>query len=167
MSSWISVRDRLPDKDGSYIVASKLTGKYATDGYDVMCMNYAKTLYKINALFPEWNELVKKYKYDENTYDGWNAKAQEEYKKLYDRPGFYFKHGYGEATDVGIDSYTCNDELVVYYWMPFPDPPSEIELNIFNEEETYNDCAVQILKNNATGQTSIGWWKNNKENKDE
>lgn len=125
MAEWISVRNRLPDKNDVYIVASKLTGPFGLNGYDVMPMHYAKSLFKINAIFPEWGNLVKKYKYDKDTYDGWNAKAQEEYKKLYDRPGFYFTHGYGEATDVEIDSDTCTDEIRVYYWMPLPEPPED------------------------------------------
>lgn len=125
MTEWISVRDRLPEKDGTYIVASKLLSLNSSKIYDVTTMRYAKSLYRINASLPEWNKLVEKYKYDADTHDGWNVKAQEEYKKLYDHPGFYFMHGHGEATDVSIDSNACDDEIRVYYWMPFPDPPKD------------------------------------------
>lgn len=35
-----------------------------------------------------------------------------------------------------------------------------VETNIFDKEEIYNDCTVQILSNSITGEESIGWWKN-------
>ena len=35
-----------------------------------------------------------------------------------------------------------------------------VESNIYNQEEIHKNCTVQILKNSATGETSIGWWEN-------
>lgn len=35
-----------------------------------------------------------------------------------------------------------------------------IETNIYDKEEIYTDCTVQILTNTKTGETSVGWWKN-------
>ena len=35
-----------------------------------------------------------------------------------------------------------------------------MEINIYDEEETYSDCTVQVLKNSVTGKVSVGWWKN-------
>lgn len=35
-----------------------------------------------------------------------------------------------------------------------------IETNIFDVEEIYTDCTVQILTNSVTGEVSIGWWRN-------
>lgn len=35
-----------------------------------------------------------------------------------------------------------------------------MEINIYDEEETYPDCTVQVLKNSVTGKVSVGWWKN-------
>ena len=35
-----------------------------------------------------------------------------------------------------------------------------MEINVYDEEETYPDCTVQILKNSVTGKVSVGWWKN-------
>ena len=35
-----------------------------------------------------------------------------------------------------------------------------MEINIYDEEETYPDCTVQVLKNSVTGKISVGWWKN-------
>ena len=32
--------------------------------------------------------------------------------------------------------------------------------NIFDEEEIYENCTVQILRNSVTGEMSIGWWPN-------
>ena len=30
----------------------------------------------------------------------------------------------------------------------------------FDKEETFENCTVQILTNTKTGETSVGWWKN-------
>ena len=35
-----------------------------------------------------------------------------------------------------------------------------MEINVYDEEETYPDCTVQVLKNSVTGKVSVGWWKN-------
>lgn len=35
-----------------------------------------------------------------------------------------------------------------------------VESNIYDEEETYYDCTVQVLRNSITGETSIGWFRN-------
>lgn len=33
------------------------------------------------------------------------------------------------------------------------------ETNLYDKEEIHKNCVVQILKNSVTGETSIGWWK--------
>ena len=33
------------------------------------------------------------------------------------------------------------------------------ETNIYDQEEIHENCTVQILRNSVTGETSIGWWK--------
>lgn len=35
-----------------------------------------------------------------------------------------------------------------------------VESNIYDEVEIHENCTVQILKNTATGEVSIGWWDN-------
>lgn len=35
-----------------------------------------------------------------------------------------------------------------------------VETNMYDKEETFPDCTVQVLTNTATGETSVGWWKN-------
>lgn len=40
---------------------------------------------------------------------------------------------------------------------------SDIETNLFDEEEIHENCTVQILRNSITGEVSIGWWENDKE----
>ena len=35
-----------------------------------------------------------------------------------------------------------------------------VESNIYDEEETYYDCTVQVLRNSITGETSVGWFRN-------
>lgn len=37
---------------------------------------------------------------------------------------------------------------------------NEIETNIFDEVEIYENCSVQILRNSVTGEESVGWWIN-------
>lgn len=34
------------------------------------------------------------------------------------------------------------------------------EINMFDDEEIHENCTVQVWKNTATGETSIGWWQN-------
>ena len=36
----------------------------------------------------------------------------------------------------------------------------KVETNIYDKEEIYPDCTVQVLTNTATGESSVGWWKN-------
>lgn len=38
-----------------------------------------------------------------------------------------------------------------------------VEMCVFDEVETYENCTVQILKNSVTGEISVGWWKNQEE----
>lgn len=37
---------------------------------------------------------------------------------------------------------------------------TEITTALFDTEETYPDCTVQILSNSVTGEKSIGWYEN-------
>lgn len=39
-------------------------------------------------------------------------------------------------------------------------------ISFYDQEETYSNCTVQILKNSKTGDLSIGWWKNDTETED-
>lgn len=34
------------------------------------------------------------------------------------------------------------------------------ETNIFDKEEIYPNCTVQVLTNTTTGEISVGWWVN-------
>lgn len=36
----------------------------------------------------------------------------------------------------------------------------KIQTNLYDKEEIYPDCTVQVLTNTVTGETSIGWWPN-------
>lgn len=36
----------------------------------------------------------------------------------------------------------------------------EISYNIYNKEEIYTDCTVQVWSNTITGDGSVGWWEN-------
>ncbi|MCQ4770324.1 hypothetical protein NE579_07590 [Intestinimonas massiliensis] len=37
---------------------------------------------------------------------------------------------------------------------------THVETNIFDIEEIYPNCTVQVLRNSVTGEVSVGWWKN-------
>ena len=43
---------------------------------------------------------------------------------------------------------------------------THIETNIFDIEEIYPNCTVQVLRNSVSGEVSVGWWKN-KEKQDD
>ncbi len=34
-----------------------------------------------------------------------------------------------------------------------------VDIPIFDREEIYRGCTVQVLRNSYTGETSVGWWK--------
>ena len=36
----------------------------------------------------------------------------------------------------------------------------QIETNMFDKEEIFPNCTVQILTNSITGEVSVGWWEN-------
>ena len=103
--NWISVRDALPEKNGSYLAVVK----HMDDGtQDVISLRFAEKLYRTNTCFADLDN-------------------HPEYYKLYDRPGFYFMCGNNwDAEELEIDSETCADDyLRVTHWMPYPDPPRE------------------------------------------
>ena len=37
---------------------------------------------------------------------------------------------------------------------------ANVKTYVFDTEEIIHDCTVQILRNSVTGETSVGWWKN-------
>lgn len=37
------------------------------------------------------------------------------------------------------------------------------ETTVYDQEEVIEGCTVQILTNSATGDVSVGWWRNNEE----
>lgn len=37
---------------------------------------------------------------------------------------------------------------------------TEIEMNVYDKEEIYPNCTVQVLTNTLTGKVSVGWWIN-------
>lgn len=36
----------------------------------------------------------------------------------------------------------------------------KIKTNMYDKEEIFENCTVQVLTNTLTGEVSIGWWKN-------
>ena len=39
----------------------------------------------------------------------------------------------------------------------------QVVTNLFDKEEIYQNCTVQVLTNTVTGEVSVGWWKNDRE----
>ena len=35
-----------------------------------------------------------------------------------------------------------------------------VEINVYDEVELHENCAVEILRNSVTGEESVGWWEN-------
>lgn len=35
-----------------------------------------------------------------------------------------------------------------------------VDMNLYDIEEIYPNCTVQVLRNSYTGKTSVGWWIN-------
>lgn len=45
-------------------------------------------------------------------------------------------------------------------WCELKEPEIHVETNFYDQEDTIENCTVQILTNTVTGETSVGWWRN-------
>lgn len=36
----------------------------------------------------------------------------------------------------------------------------DVDIDIYDKEEIYPNCTVQVLTNTVTGKVSVGWWRN-------
>lgn len=36
----------------------------------------------------------------------------------------------------------------------------DVDVDIYDQEEIYPNCTVQVLSNSVTGKVSVGWWRN-------
>lgn len=36
----------------------------------------------------------------------------------------------------------------------------KVETSFYDQEEVFHNCTVQVLTNTATGDVSVGWWRN-------
>ena len=52
------------------------------------------------------------------------------------------------------------DQLLLRYIERQNKPAVKVETNMYDQEETFPNCTVQVLTNTMTGETSVGWWKN-------
>ena len=41
----------------------------------------------------------------------------------------------------------------------FSDPKPEIYIPIYDQEDIHHGCTVQVLTSSVTGESSVGWWK--------
>lgn len=47
----------------------------------------------------------------------------------------------------------------LYQMIQSADTVEDVEMLVFDQEEIYHNCTVQVLKNTVTGEESVGWWK--------
>lgn len=38
--------------------------------------------------------------------------------------------------------------------------PPRVDIPFYEQEETFENCTVQVLTNTETGEVSVGWWQN-------
>jgi hypothetical protein len=51
----------------------------------------------------------------------------------------------------------------LYQMIQSADTVEDVEMLVFDQEEIYHNCTVQVLKNTVTGEESVGWWKEGEE----
>lgn len=67
---------------------------------------------------------------------------------------------------------TC-EEIVIYWACSYEEAADyllangvtfakDTEARVFDKEEVYTNCTVQVLTNTVTGDVSVGWWRNDK-----
>lgn len=56
-----------------------------------------------------------------------------------------------------LDNLYENGRRRLAFTGDFRDP--QVEIPIYDREEIHHNCTVQVLRNSFTGQTSVGWWK--------
>ena len=56
--------------------------------------------------------------------------------------------------------YFDTAEHAIEVWNQRTPEGVKVETNFYDKEEIFPDCTVQVLTNTATGETSVGWWKN-------
>lgn len=66
-----------------------------------------------------------------------------------------YRHGWVGCPECGIyKQWSYRPEEAIEKWNSRPNT-----CVLFDKEETYHNCAVQVLINTETGETSWGWWK--------
>lgn len=50
--------------------------------------------------------------------------------------------------------------LAIAIFLGFRTNKEIIQTSIYDKEEVFPDCTVQVLTNTVTGETSVGWWRN-------
>lgn len=75
--------------------------------------------------------------------------------KMYKELGFLYTRVECQACGASIRGY-LEEERAIHEW----NRRTTVATNIYDKEETYPNCTVQVLTNTATGETSVGWWEN-------
>ena len=69
--------------------------------------------------------------------------------------------GKGSKCPVKPRTRLCNTpQTAIKEWNQRTPEIVKVETSFYDQEETYPDCTVQVLTNTATGETSVGWWRN-------
>lgn len=68
-----------------------------------------------------------------------------------------YRHGWIGCPECGIlKNWTYSPKEAARIW----NTRTVLTADLFDKEEIFPDCTVQILTNSATGETSVGWWPN-------
>lgn len=82
--------------------------------------------------------------------------TMETYKDLYNRIKFGIACRNADCEVQPLTPWYAEKDECVNAW----NKRTTISVNIYDKEETYPNCTVQVLTNTATGEVSVGWWKN-------
>lgn len=78
---------------------------------------------------------------------GINPRTLEDWKTKYSPSAYYLQQ-------MVLNGYD------VIWILTGMEQSQKVEINLFDKEEIFPNCTVQVLTNTATGETSVGWWKN-------
>lgn len=62
-----------------------------------------------------------------------------------------------DGVTLGVEKAT---QKAIEHWNRRTQVITKVETSFYDQEETFSDCTVQVLTNTATGEISVGWWKN-------
>ena len=80
--------------------------------------------------------------------------------KLKDSQGRQVRQGWVGCPECGLYiSWKISPGGAVKKW----NRRTRVSTPLFDREDIFPDCTVQVLTNTVTGETSVGWWENKRE----